>query len=65
MGANIECQGCARIDGLFLLCPPGGSVPQKHRDMQYVQMMKSKWRLKMGMKHNSTMQKHFRMQVMF
>ncbi|XP_057713601.1 cytoplasmic 60S subunit biogenesis factor ZNF622 [Corythoichthys intestinalis] len=36
-----------------------------HRDMQYVQMMKSKWMLKMGMSHNTTRQKHFRAQVMF
>lgn len=50
---------------LFLLCSAGGSIQQKHRDMQYVQSMKSKWRLKMGMKHNTTKQKHFRMQVMF
>uniref|UniRef100_A0A8C6T2N7 Cytoplasmic 60S subunit biogenesis factor ZNF622 n=1 Tax=Neogobius melanostomus TaxID=47308 RepID=A0A8C6T2N7_9GOBI len=39
--------------------------PQQQRDMQYVQMMKSKWMLKMGMCHNSTKQKHFRAQVMF
>ncbi|XP_051259211.1 cytoplasmic 60S subunit biogenesis factor ZNF622 [Dicentrarchus labrax] len=38
---------------------------QKPRDMQYVQMMKSKWMLKMGMSHNTTRQKHFRAQVMF
>ncbi|XP_019730634.1 zinc finger protein 622 isoform X2 [Hippocampus comes] len=35
------------------------------RDMQYVQMMKSKWMLKMGMSHNATKQKHFRPQVIF
>lgn len=43
----------------------GGSQPQRHKDMQYVQMMKSKWMLKTGMSHNSTKQKHFRAQVMF
>ncbi|TWW73081.1 Zinc finger protein 622 [Takifugu flavidus] len=43
----------------------GGGILQKPRDMQYVQMMKSKWRLKMGMRHNTTRQKHFRAQVMF
>uniref|UniRef100_UPI0037E82909 cytoplasmic 60S subunit biogenesis factor ZNF622 n=1 Tax=Semicossyphus pulcher TaxID=241346 RepID=UPI0037E82909 len=42
-----------------------GSFHQKQRDMQYVQMMKSKWMLKMGMSHNATKQKHFRAQVMF
>ncbi|KAI3375307.1 hypothetical protein L3Q82_021092 [Scortum barcoo] len=43
----------------------GNSFHQKQRDMQYVQMMKSKWMLKMGMSHNATKQKHFRVQVMF
>ncbi|XP_059199897.1 cytoplasmic 60S subunit biogenesis factor ZNF622 isoform X2 [Centropristis striata] len=42
-----------------------GAFGQKQRDMQYVQMMKSKWMLKMGMSHNATRQKHFRAQVMF
>ncbi|XP_026169533.1 zinc finger protein 622 [Mastacembelus armatus] len=42
-----------------------GSLHQKQRDMQYVQMLKSKWMLKMGMGHNATKQKHFRAQVMF
>lgn len=56
-----ECDGKA----LFLVCSPGASIQQKQRDMQYVQMMKSKWRLKMGMKHNTTRQKHFRAQVIF
>ncbi|XP_072298066.1 cytoplasmic 60S subunit biogenesis factor ZNF622 [Eucyclogobius newberryi] len=42
-----------------------GSHTQRRRDMQYVQMMKSKWRMKMGMNHNTTLQKHFRAQVMF
>ncbi|XP_061835112.1 cytoplasmic 60S subunit biogenesis factor ZNF622 [Nerophis lumbriciformis] len=37
----------------------------KQKDMQYVQMMKSKWMLKIGMTHNTTKQKHFRVQVMF
>lgn len=43
----------------------GGSLHQKPKDMQYVQMMKSKWILKLGMSHNATKQKHFRAQVMF
>lgn len=42
-----------------------GSLYQKQKDMQYVQMMKSRWMLKMGMSHNATKQKHFRCQVMF
>ncbi|XP_061652475.1 cytoplasmic 60S subunit biogenesis factor ZNF622 [Phyllopteryx taeniolatus] len=42
-----------------------GSVHRVHRDMQYVQMMKSKWMLKMGLSHNATKQKHFRPQVIF
>ncbi|XP_033507432.1 cytoplasmic 60S subunit biogenesis factor ZNF622 [Epinephelus lanceolatus] len=42
-----------------------GSLYQKQKDMQYVQMMKSRWMLKMGMSHNATKQKHFRAQVMF
>ncbi|KAF3698616.1 Zinc finger protein 622 Zinc finger-like protein 9 [Channa argus] len=42
-----------------------GALHQKQRDMQYVQMMKSKWMLKMGMSNNATKQKHFRAQVMF
>ncbi|XP_061549487.1 cytoplasmic 60S subunit biogenesis factor ZNF622 [Phycodurus eques] len=42
-----------------------GSVHRAHRDMQYVQMMKSKWMLKMGLSHNATKQKHFRPQVIF
>ncbi|XP_047445901.1 zinc finger protein 622 [Mugil cephalus] len=42
-----------------------GSFHQKQKDMQYVQMMKSKWRLKMGVSNNATKQKHFRAQVMF
>ena len=33
--------------------------------MQYVQRMKSKWMLKMGMKNNATRQMHFRPQVLF
>ncbi|XP_070829789.1 cytoplasmic 60S subunit biogenesis factor ZNF622 [Chaetodon trifascialis] len=43
----------------------GSGFHQKPRDMQYVQMMKSKWMLKMGMSHNATKQKHFRAQVIF
>ncbi|XP_036938901.1 zinc finger protein 622 [Acanthopagrus latus] len=43
----------------------GSGFYQKQKDMQYVQMMKSKWMLKMGMSHNATKQKHFRAQVMF
>lgn len=42
-----------------------GSFQQRQRDMQYVQMMKSKWMLKMGVSHNAVRQKHFRAQVMF
>nr|XP_019965966.1 PREDICTED: zinc finger protein 622 [Paralichthys olivaceus]XP_019965967.1 PREDICTED: zinc finger protein 622 [Paralichthys olivaceus] len=42
-----------------------GSFHRTQRDMQYVQMMKSKWMLKMGMNHNTTKQKHFRIQIMF
>ncbi|KAM9845357.1 cytoplasmic 60S subunit biogenesis factor ZNF622 [Aulostomus maculatus] len=41
------------------------TLRQKQRDMQYVQMMKSKWMLKTGMSHNATKQKHFRPQVIF
>lgn len=53
-------------EGVFpALCLAGGGFQQKQRDMQYVQMMKSRWMLKMGMSHNSTRQKHFRAQVMF
>lgn len=37
----------------------------RQRDMQYVQRMKSKWMLKMGMKNNATRQMHFRPQVLF
>ncbi|KAL2096985.1 hypothetical protein ACEWY4_006192 [Coilia grayii] len=40
-----------------------GSLQQK--DMQYVQRMKSKWLLKVGMSSNATKQTHFRAQVMF
>ncbi|XP_055084669.1 cytoplasmic 60S subunit biogenesis factor ZNF622 [Periophthalmus magnuspinnatus] len=43
----------------------GGPQMQRQKDMQYVQMMKSKWMLKVGMSHNTTRQKHFRAQVMF
>ncbi|KAJ8397364.1 hypothetical protein AAFF_G00439130 [Aldrovandia affinis] len=35
------------------------------KDMRYVQRMKSKWMLKMGVHHNATKQMHFRAQVMF
>nr|XP_057921484.1 cytoplasmic 60S subunit biogenesis factor ZNF622 [Doryrhamphus excisus] len=43
-----------------------GNMAWHHKqDMQYVQMKKSKWLLKMGMSHNATKQKHFRVQVMF
>ncbi|CAL8347383.1 unnamed protein product [Merluccius merluccius] len=34
-------------------------------DMPYVQKMKSRWMLKMGMNHNTCKQHHFRAQVMF
>lgn len=43
----------------------GSGFYKKQKDMQYVQMMKSKWMLKMGMSHNATKQMHFRAQVMF
>lgn len=47
-------------------CLLGNSaLNQKQKDMQYVQMMKSKWMLKMGISHNTIKQKHFRAQVMF
>lgn len=42
-----------------------GCFYQRPKDMQYVQRMKSKWMMKMGMNHNSTLQHHFRAQVMF
>uniref|UniRef100_A0A1A8D6K8 Zinc finger protein 622 n=1 Tax=Nothobranchius kadleci TaxID=1051664 RepID=A0A1A8D6K8_NOTKA len=42
-----------------------GSLQQRQKDMQYVQRMKSKWMLKVGMSNNATKQKHFRVQVMF
>ena len=35
------------------------------RDMPFVQKMKSRWMLKMGMNHNKSKQHHFRMQVLF
>lgn len=43
----------------------GNGIPQRQKDMKYVQLMKSKWMLKTGMTHNATKQKHFRCQVMF
>nr|AAO13531.1 zinc finger protein Yan [Bufo gargarizans] len=42
-----------------------GGSRQQGRDMQYVQKMKSKWMLKMGMSNNATKQMHFRPQVQF
>ncbi|XP_059863084.1 cytoplasmic 60S subunit biogenesis factor ZNF622 [Delphinus delphis] len=42
-----------------------GAALVRQRDMQYVQRMKSKWMLKMGMKNNATKQMHFRPQVLF
>ncbi|XP_043311467.1 zinc finger protein 622-like [Cervus canadensis] len=42
-----------------------GAALVRQRDMQYVQRMKSKWMLKMGMKNNATRQMHFRPQVLF
>uniref|UniRef100_A0A8D0NEB0 Cytoplasmic 60S subunit biogenesis factor ZNF622 n=1 Tax=Sus scrofa TaxID=9823 RepID=A0A8D0NEB0_PIG len=42
-----------------------GAALVRQRDMQYVQRMKSKWLLKMGVKNNATKQMHFRPQVMF
>ncbi|XP_076150561.1 cytoplasmic 60S subunit biogenesis factor ZNF622 [Alosa pseudoharengus] len=41
-----------------------GSLRQQ-KDMQYVQRMKSKWQLKMGMNNNTVKQAHFRSSVMF
>ncbi|XP_006634511.2 cytoplasmic 60S subunit biogenesis factor ZNF622 isoform X2 [Lepisosteus oculatus] len=41
------------------------SAAHTQRDMQYVQRMKSKWMLKMGVNSNTTKQMHFRAQVMF
>uniref|UniRef100_A0A3P9IED2 Cytoplasmic 60S subunit biogenesis factor ZNF622 n=1 Tax=Oryzias latipes TaxID=8090 RepID=A0A3P9IED2_ORYLA len=43
----------------------GGDAGERQRDMQFVQRMKSRWMLKMGMSNNANMQKHFRAQVMF
>jgi len=42
-----------------------GAALMRERDMQYVQRMKSKWMLKIGMKNNATKQMHFRAQVRF
>ncbi|XP_068787553.1 cytoplasmic 60S subunit biogenesis factor ZNF622 isoform X2 [Struthio camelus] len=42
-----------------------GAASAQQRDMQYLQRMKSKWMLKMGMSNNATKQMHFRMQVRF
>uniref|UniRef100_A0A8V0X863 Cytoplasmic 60S subunit biogenesis factor ZNF622 n=1 Tax=Gallus gallus TaxID=9031 RepID=A0A8V0X863_CHICK len=42
-----------------------GAVFAQKRDMQYLQRMKSKWMLKMGMSNNATKQMHFRPQVRF
>ncbi|XP_062260723.1 cytoplasmic 60S subunit biogenesis factor ZNF622 [Platichthys flesus] len=41
------------------------SFHRNQRDMKYVQLMKKKWMLKLGMNNNSTKQKHFRIQIMF
>ncbi|XP_060939570.1 cytoplasmic 60S subunit biogenesis factor ZNF622 [Limanda limanda] len=41
------------------------SFHRNQRDMKYVQLMKSKWMLKMGTNNNSTTMKHFRIQIMF
>ncbi|KAJ8011414.1 hypothetical protein DPEC_G00057960 [Dallia pectoralis] len=41
------------------------SFHQSQKDMKFVQKMKSKWMLKMGMNNNSCKQTHFRLQVMF
>ncbi|KAG5842104.1 hypothetical protein ANANG_G00174120 [Anguilla anguilla] len=38
---------------------------QNQKDMRYIQRMKSKWMLKMGVHNNATKQMHFRAQVMF
>ncbi|KAM8810819.1 cytoplasmic 60S subunit biogenesis factor ZNF622 [Eudromia elegans] len=42
-----------------------GAASAQQRDMQYLQRMKSKWMLKLGMNNNATKQMHFRMQVRF
>ncbi|KAK1786711.1 hypothetical protein P4O66_017094 [Electrophorus voltai] len=45
---------------------PGKSfVTQQQKDMQYVQRMKAKWLLRMGVSNNVTKQTYFRHQVMF
>lgn len=65
------CHACVVVAAVLsegvlpALCLAGVGFQQQQRDMQYVQMMKSKWMLKMGMSHNTTRQKHFRAQVMF
>ena len=61
------------VDHSLLCCRPvccvvssGKSGFHTHaRDMPFVQKMKSRWMLKMGMSHNKTKQHHFRMQVLF
>lgn len=41
------------------------SFHQNQKDMKYVQKMKSRWMLKLGVNNNATKQTHFRCQVMF
>lgn len=41
------------------------SFHQNQKDMKFVQKMKSRWMLKIGMGNNSNKQTHFRLQVMF
>lgn len=48
------------------MSPSGSGLShQSRRDMQFVQRMKSRWMLKVGMNNNAVQQKHFRCQVMF
>ncbi|KAI4800643.1 hypothetical protein KUCAC02_009570 [Chaenocephalus aceratus] len=41
------------------------ALNHKQKDMQYVQKMKNKWMQKMGMRNNTILQAHFRLQIMF
>lgn len=50
---------------MLTILPTTGAALMRERDMQYVQRMKSKWMLKIGMKNNATKQMHFRAQVRF
>ena len=48
-----------------LSLPGFAAVNHKQKDMQYVQKMKNKWMQKMGMRNNTILQAHFRLQIMF